>query len=257
MVNFGMTSPGQLAATRRAAAVVRTLADEVRQLREDCGVSQRALARATGISQSVISRVEAGVEVPSIETYARIANGLGADLSVRIYPNTGPSIRDRHQARIVEALLRAIDSHWTPFPEVAVRNPSRGWIDLVLVRRSQRVVVAAEIESMPRRLEQVLRWSAAKADSLPSASTFPFGIDADPVVHRLLVLRDTRANRDLAAAFTGVLKAAYSADPWQARAALAGDSSWPGNALLWASERRDRTFEIEASALGRGRSADR
>jgi hypothetical protein len=201
------------------------------------------------VAQSVISRVEAGAEVPSIETFSRIASGLGGDLSIRIYPNTGPAIRDRHQARIAEAMVRAIDPRWTPLPEVGVRHPVRGWIDIVLVERTSGVILAGEIESAPKRLEQLLRWSTAKAEALASAAGYPFGIEVgDPKIHRLLILRDTRANRELAAMFGGVLRAAYPADPWHARAALLGASSWPGDAVLWAAEQRDRGFEMRAVA---------
>lgn len=206
----------------------------------------------------MISRLEAGKEVPSVEAIAKIASGLGADLSIRIFPNTGPALRDRHQARIAEALVRLVGDHWAPIPEVGVRSPVRGWIDVVLVHMARAVIVAAEIESMPRRLEQILRWSAAKADALPSASSYPFGVvGGEPSVHRLLVLRETAANRELAAAFAGTLKAAYPGDPWQARAALAGQSQWPGHAILWAAERRDRAFEIAAVASGKAGAGGR
>lgn len=54
-----------------------------------------------------------------METYARLAAALGADLSARLYPNTGPAIRDRHQAGIPEALLALLHPRWRPHTEVA------------------------------------------------------------------------------------------------------------------------------------------
>jgi hypothetical protein len=77
------------------------------------------------VDPGFISRLRAGTARPSLDTYARLATALGADLSVHIYPNTGPGIRDRHQACILEALLAGLHTRWQPFTEVAVRRPSR------------------------------------------------------------------------------------------------------------------------------------
>jgi hypothetical protein len=39
-----------------------------------------------------------------------VAAALGCDLSMRLFPNTGPRIRDRHQVAMGEALLDVLDS---------------------------------------------------------------------------------------------------------------------------------------------------
>ena len=100
-------------------------------MREDAGMSQSQLANAAGLAQGYLSRIEGGTPAPSLETYARIASALGADLACRLYPNTGPAIHDRHQAPIMQALLRIADPRWQRWLEVAVRRPARGWIDVV------------------------------------------------------------------------------------------------------------------------------
>jgi transcriptional regulator with XRE-family HTH domain len=152
------------AASRRAAdRLRRTLGDDLRRLREDGGVSRAELARHAGLDDSHIARIEDGAVHASLDAYARLATALGADLSARLYPNTGPAIRDRHQARILEALLTLLHPRWRPFPEAAVRQPSRGWIDLVLHEPAAQLVVATEIQSSLPRLEQLLRWSGEKA----------------------------------------------------------------------------------------------
>jgi transcriptional regulator with XRE-family HTH domain len=242
-----MPTRSSVEASRRAESIARALAEEIRRLREDCGMSQRALARAAGVPQSMISRIEGGGQVPSVETCSRLATGLGADLSIRLYPNTGPQIRDRHQARIAEALVRSLPQRWKAFLEVGVRQPVRGWIDLVLVDRPGATVIAAEIETSPQRFEQMLRWAGSKAEAIGSAAAYPFGIEGVPAVHRLLILRDTEANRALVTAFGAQLRAAYPADPWQARAAITGESAWPGAALLWARSRPGGEIEILAT----------
>jgi transcriptional regulator with XRE-family HTH domain len=239
VVYSAMSSRVQREGLRRAAVITHALAEDVRRLRTDAGVSQRALARAAGVDQSVISRLEAGIEVPSIETYARLGSALGADLSIKLYPNTGPAIHDRRQAPIVEALLRDLDARWRAWPEVGVRQPVRGWIDVVLVDQIRRIAVATEVESSILRLEQLIRWANAKASALDSSRTWPFEIAGDPPsVDRLLILRGTRANAEIAATFAETLRSAYPGDPWQALGSLRGTTIWPGPSLLWAVDRQ-------------------
>ena len=222
----------EIAADRTAATVRRRLVEDLGRMREDAGVSLAALARAAGVPGAYVWRIFNGNERPSIETYARLASVLGADLSARAYPNSGPTIRDRHQARIEEALLREAGPRWRPLTEVGVRQPVRGWIDLALHEPREQVVVATEIESQLNRLEQQVRWSIAKAEALPSWPGWP--ALGDPRISRLLVVRWTRRTRAVAAEFPRQLAAAFPAHPADALAALAGDLPWPGPALVWA-----------------------
>lgn len=238
----------QALAERRTSELATSLSHDLRQLREDAGISQRALARFTGIDQAEISRIEAGRSIPTLGTCSRLATGLGTNLSLRLFPNTGPPVRDRHQAPVVEALVAGLHQRWRAYPEVGVRSPVRGWIDVVLADMAGGDLPATEIVSSIHRLEQLLRWSAAKADALPSAVQWPFGM-TDPSISRVLVLRSTRANRTLVEAFKATMAAAYPGDPWQALAALTGLAAWPGPTLLWSMERAGRV-EIVAEPTG-------
>jgi transcriptional regulator with XRE-family HTH domain len=207
---------------------------EVQRLREDGGLRRAALARAAGIDASYLGDIEAGSARPSHEICLRIAISLGADLPLRLYPSTGPNVRDRLQTPILEALLAALHPRWRTFAEIATRRPSRGWIDAGLHDPRARVFVAAEIQSELRRIEQLLRWSEAKADSVPSWEYWP-RLGEAPAISRLLIVRESRSNRAIATDFRRVLRTAYPADPVDALAALRGSDSWPGPALLWAA----------------------
>lgn len=240
-------TPQQLnaAAKRRTDDLYRGFGEDVRRLRADAGVSQRALARFAGVDQSQVARIEAGRARPSLATCQRLSLGLGSDLSVRLFPNTGPPIRDRHQARIVEALTTDLSRRWRTWPEVGVRQPVRGWIDAVLADLAAGDVIATEIVSAIGRFEQLLRWSSAKSEALPSALAWPFGIE-EPRLSRLLIVRSTAANRAILDGLRASCEAAFPADPWQAHAALFAEASWPGAALLWAREHEGR-FRIAAT----------
>lgn len=224
----------QAAADRRTRGIRVDLVEQIRRLQDDAGLSTRQLAAAAGLSEGYVGRILAGAERPTLEAYGRLAAVLGAGLSVGLYANTGPAIRDRHQAPILECLLAVRHPRWQPFAEVAVRRPSRGSIDVAFHEARERAIVATEIQSALHRLEQLVRWSAAKADALPSWNGWTQLGDA-PAISRLLVVRRTRATRQIAAEFAAQLRVAYPAHPDDAIAALTGTVPWPGAALVWAT----------------------
>jgi transcriptional regulator with XRE-family HTH domain len=235
-----MATPKQLAEARRQATRIhRGLGDDVRRLREDAGVTMSQLSDAAGIDRAYLGRIEDGEERPSIDTYAKLSVALGADLGSRLYPNTGPAIRDRQQARIAEALIGILHPRWKPYLEFGVRRPSRGWIDAVLHDAAARTIVATEIQSDLRRLEQLLRWFPEKVMSLPSWEGWA-QLRAVTTTSQLLIVRSTRATRQIGREFERQLVAAYPAHPADAIAALTGTAPWPGNALIWAEIERDR-----------------
>ena len=235
--------PGLERSARAAAERIRrTAGGDVERLRLDAGLPRVRLADASGVNDSYLRRVEQGTVSPSIETYARLAAALGADLSVRLYPNSGPAIRDRHQAGILEALLASKHARWHAYPEVAVRRPSRGWIDVALHDPRERTIVATEIQSELHRVEQLVRWSEEKAASLPSWDGWT-QLGEPPTISRLLIVRRTRTTRRIADQLRRQLLAAYPADPRDALEALTTATvAWPGAAVLW--------------AVGRGTAAD-
>ena len=168
-------------------------------------VNCRTLRESTTASFSLIER---GLREPSITALTAIANALGADASIRLFPGAGPRLRDPLQARIGEALLRILNPRWDRMLEVPVVRPARGFIDLVLLDRPPTVAICTEIQSELRRLEQLIRWANEKALALPSA---PFWdrIGETPSIERLLVIRSTRSNREIATRFAETLGVAY------------------------------------------------
>jgi transcriptional regulator with XRE-family HTH domain len=229
----------QHAADRRSAATRRDMVEQLRRLLLDSAVPIRELARVAGLSAPYTARILAGTRLPTLETYGRLAAVLGADLSVRLYPGTGPAVYDRHQAPILEHLLGARHPRWTPYTEVSVRGPSRGWLDLALHEPRERLLVASEIQGALPRLEQIIRWSQAKAESLPSWEGW-HRLGEAPQITRLLVVRRTRATRAVATEFGRQLRVAYPAHPDDAVAAITGTAPWPGAAMIWVVEQAGR-----------------
>lgn len=57
------------------------IGDKIKQLREERGLSQRALARKSEISQATISAIESSTKAPSTITIMSIAKALNVSLS--------------------------------------------------------------------------------------------------------------------------------------------------------------------------------
>src|SRR5688572_22920817 len=98
--------------SRRIVELDRRVGEDIRRMRSDAGLSRRVLAETARIDVSYLSLLERGLRVPSLVTLQSIAVALGADLSVRLYPNTGPAVRDRIQAAIEDALLALAAPVW-------------------------------------------------------------------------------------------------------------------------------------------------
>ena len=80
-----MAEPGARDAYE-AARRAHELGRKVREIREQRGWSQTALARAAGMTQPAVARFEAGGGVPTLPVLERLARALDADLVVQINP---------------------------------------------------------------------------------------------------------------------------------------------------------------------------
>ena len=58
-----------------------TFGQRLGRLREDAGLSQSALARRVGISQSAVSQIEAGDRSPSYGMLVQLADALGVSIA--------------------------------------------------------------------------------------------------------------------------------------------------------------------------------
>lgn len=56
---------------------------ELRRRRKGWGMSQQALAKKCGVTQSTIAHIEAGTGNPTVQTLESIAMGLQQDLSIK------------------------------------------------------------------------------------------------------------------------------------------------------------------------------
>jgi len=196
-------------------------------------VSLAELAEVVGVHKSHIARIEASQVQPSLKVLTAIGVALGADVSLRLYSGAGPRLHDRFQAAMVEALLRSLDPRWAATLEVPIGQPSRGVVDLVLTDRNGPTVVASEVQSELRRLEQQIRWGMEKADGLRQGLIRDHPERA-AMVSRLLILRSTETTRELARRYAATLAAAYPSRTEDViRALTLPAAPWPGAGIAW------------------------
>ncbi len=69
-------------------APARAVSERLLMYRIEHKLSQSALARRLGMQQPAIARLEAGDHTPSVETLARLAQGLGICFHIEITPET-------------------------------------------------------------------------------------------------------------------------------------------------------------------------
>lgn len=233
---------------RRLRTTIRTIGNDVLRIRTDAAATQAQVARVAGIDRSHLARIEAGNTNASMETLIAVATALGADLSVRFFPGSGPKITDRHQARMIEALLRDLSPAWRPHLEVPVFRPTRGFVDVVFERTDRSLLVISEAQSSLPRLEQQIRWANEKAASIGSSDLV--GPGPLPATSKLLILRSTKSTRDLARAFESTLRTAYPARPRDALASLLQGAGWPGDAIIWVRIEGDRVEVLDGPPRG-------
>jgi predicted nucleotidyltransferase/DNA-binding XRE family transcriptional regulator len=110
-----------------------TAAELVRAARSKRGLSQRALAGRTGVSQSTVSAVESGQCQPSVMMLERLLGAAGFRLEVKLVNAVRPSeLLERYQDEVARMLTRHHVSRAWVFGSVA-RGEDRSDSDLDLL----------------------------------------------------------------------------------------------------------------------------
>jgi transcriptional regulator with XRE-family HTH domain len=213
------------AAIRLARLDSTRLSQELRELRLGLNVSQTAVARIVGISQSVISDLERGDPTVGLEVRRRTAIALGADLRVAVYPGATPMLHDAAHARIIERLLKSRHRRWRAEVEARVPGPGRSSSDVRLSATD--TIVLIEVETHLRRWEATARRCFENRERVREAASTGFGVFA------VLCLPPTRHHRQLVAELGEYVTAAFPESPDRLRRALQEGTDWPGDGILW------------------------
>lgn len=178
-----MAEPQRSRGTRRGRQHLASLGAEMRNARRAAGLTQAAVAEAAGISRAELSRIERQkADWLDVVTAAELCAVLGLDLWLRVYPGGDP-LRDAAHAGLIARFLDRIRRPLAVRVEVPLpgRGDPRAW-DATVSFRDRIVAVEAEtrltdLQAMERRL------ALKRRDG---------GID-----QLIIVVADTRANRDV------------------------------------------------------------
>jgi transcriptional regulator with XRE-family HTH domain len=209
----------------RGDRFVRLAASEFRAARLNAGLRQRDVSAAVGLSRPQYGRIERGrsPEV-SMLTISKIAAVLGLDPSLRFFPAADP-IRDAAHLALLERFRSRLHPSLSWQTEVPFPRPGdpRAWDGVVHGFSSpaghDRVSGAVEAETRPVDVQAVDRKLALKerdggADWL------------------ILLLADTRHNRELLVGPGGSLRARFSLDGRRAMELLAAGVDPGANAII-------------------------
>lgn len=188
----------------------------VRALRIRAGMRQIDLARAAGVSQSMVSAIECGqVETSTIRTVRRVCAVLGARFDGQMSWRGADLDRllDARHASLVEAAVRMLRRlEWESLVETTYSiYGERGSIDILGARKAFRAVVVEKIKSDIPRLEETIRKLDEKERLVTrQIATERFGWK--PIsVGRILILPDTDRARRLVRTHAEVLDVAFPA----------------------------------------------
>lgn len=190
-----------------------------REIRIRLGLRQADLASESGVSQRTVSEIELGrLEHVRLQTLRLVAEALDVKVSVDAWWRSGrvDHLLDRGHAALVEHValtLRA--AGWIVRPEVTFNEfGDRGSADLVAWHPVERALLIVEVKTRIDDTQEATSTFSKKVRILPSILARDEGWDA-ATVGRLLVLADTRMNRDLVRAHQATFDAI-----WPARTAV-------------------------------------
>jgi transcriptional regulator with XRE-family HTH domain len=204
-----MAGAGRPAHRGRALAreLVTQACRDIRLARIAAGLSQRTAARAAGMSQSQFGRLERGqIRYPTLDQLSRAAAVVGLKLTLRAFPDGDP-IRDAAHARLLERFRRQLGPGIVWRTEVPVQGATdlRGW-DGLAIPPGERIGV--EAETRLRDGQSTWRRTQRKRDADHTVGSV------------ILLLADTRANRDALKEIREALRADLPLDTRAVLAAL-------------------------------------
>jgi transcriptional regulator with XRE-family HTH domain len=203
---------------RRGQQLERKLLDELRGDRIGADISQRAMAANLGWSQTRYWRFEnEGSEGPSIVEISTVASLLGRELSASLF-EIGDSVVDRGHQELIARFRTLLSSQVNVVAEVPLPVPGdrRSW-DLLLRLHDQ--LIGVEAETRIRDIQaNVRRIRGRERDG---------GVDES-----VIVLSDTRRNRDLVDELRQALGPRFDTSPRTLLAALRAGRRLAGSGLV-------------------------
>jgi transcriptional regulator with XRE-family HTH domain len=192
------------------------------------GMTQREIARRSGISQSAVSRAFSGRVCPTMAVLLRLCEAVGHRASVKLYPHDGVGLRDSGQLELADVIRASCHSVWRLALEVPVaRPPDRRAADMLLLGTHEANMI--EIERGLFDFQAQYRAAVMKRESMVERLGRP--------VNLLVGVPDTPVARQRLAPHATLVSASLPIPSARAWAAIRSGTSVGGDALLWIRKR--------------------
>lgn len=181
------------------------------------------------MARSTWERIESGTPTVTLTNLVAATEAVGLDLVLQTYPGRATSLRDSGQLGIAQAIASIADQAWRATFEHRAGDHGEA-IDLVLWGRDE--VLAIEIERMAVDWQGQYRRASLKRDWLAARTDRP--------VRLVMVLADTRRNREALSPFADLLGRTFPAGSAAVTRAIRDGSRLGSDGLHWFRP-RDRT----------------
>lgn len=185
-------------------------------------MTRQRVADLAGVSWATEVRVELGDPHLGVETMCSVAEAVGLDVVLRVYPGNQPSLRDTGQLSLAEQLVTQAHPVWQPHIELAVGQHGES-IDLALFGAEE--IVAVEVERMATDYQNQFRRADRKREILAAQHRRP--------VRLVLVVDDTRRNREALAPHLAFIRTHLPAGSREVLGSLRRGRQLGRDGLLW------------------------
>jgi len=217
---------------------------EIKVARLAHALTLRDLSRRSGVAVSTVERIEAGDPGVQLNTLVAVADAIGLDTVLKLYPSAGPRLRDSEQLHIAEALAKIANPRWEPAFEVQAGDHGEA-ADLVLYGPEE--ILHVEIDRRRVDHQAQYRRDAAKRRYLELGEARP--------VRLVLVVVDAPANREAMRPHLEIIRRQFPAGSREVLRALRSGRPLGRDGLLWVRPRLYRSIGTGlASGPGGARS---
>lgn len=206
----------------RAARQADGVAGEVKAARAHRGDTRKVVGARAGVSADSVRRVEIGDPHVQLNTLCGVGEAVGLDVVVRVYPRSGPSLRDAGQLTVAQ-ILRSV-AHRTWHFEVEVSAGVHGEaIDVCMFGPTE--ILAIEIDRLLLDFQDQYRRNSIKREHVAQHHRRP--------VRLVMVVQDTDRNRHAVQAHRAFIQSVLPAGSREVLASLRSGKPLMRDGILW------------------------
>ncbi len=213
----------QASSTRYAQKLAGQIGADIETSRSALAAPIEEVARRAQVAPSTVVRVLRGDAGAHLDTLCAVGAAVGLRIGVKAFPAGGLSLRDSGQMRVAQLLVGQAHQSLRPALELPVSDPFGRAADLVFFAPTE--IGHYEIERRLPDFQAPYRAATLKREALQAQHSRP--------VRLVLVIEDTRRNRELVAPHAELIRTALPATPGQILRSIRQGTPLGRDGLLW------------------------